>query len=91
MFFFGNGGAFLPNCSWMTLSSEVEADAHHAERGAHGEGVLRDFVLADIGQCRHRQRAQLDALGMLTGLDGVSVVNAGAAGGEEAQVASIVS
>ena len=47
-----------------------EADAHHAEGGADGEGVLRDLVLGDVGECGDGDGAELDAGGGLAGLDG---------------------
>ncbi len=39
----------------------LEADAHHAERGAQRQRVLRHLVARDVGKRANRQRTQLHA------------------------------
>ncbi len=76
----------MRNCSVRTLLQRLKADAGHAERGADGQRVLGYLVAADVGQLGNRQRAQLDAVRRLAWLDGVSVVDTGAAAAQQAQV-----
>ena len=80
--------SFLRNCSARTLFERVEADAHHAEGGADGEGVLRDLVAWLMSASVETGRGQSwTPAAAVAGLDGVGVVEAGAAGGEQAEVA----
>src|SRR6202043_313902 len=53
----------------------------------HGKSVLRDFVARDVGEFGDGDGAELDAGGGGAGVNLVGVVEAGSAGGEEAEVA----
>ena len=82
-----HGLALLAELCLEDAFQHVEADAHHAERSTQRQGVLRDLVARDVCQRADRQRTELDAGGGGSRLDGVSVVDDGAAVGEQAQVA----
>ena len=53
----------------------LEPDAHHAERGAHRQGVLFHLVAAVVRQFGNGQGAELHPVRGRAGLDGVSVVH----------------
>ena len=84
--FVDDGFFFLAELLGEDALQGLKADARHAEGGADGQGILGDFVAADVGQLGNRQRAQLHSVGRLTGLDGVGIVDTGAAAGQQAQV-----
>ena len=85
--FVGDSGDLLAKLLADDGFEGVEADAHHAEAGTHGKGILRDFVLGDVSQSGDGKRTKLHAVGGLAGLDGVGVVDARATGSEQAEVA----
>ena len=85
--FVDDGAVFFAELFFEDGLERVEADAHHAEGGADGEGVLGDLVAADVGELGDGEGAELDAVGGGAGVDGVGVEEAGAAGGEEREVA----
>src|SRR5438552_3397705 len=85
---FGDHGfAFLLELLGEDLLERLEADAHHAEAGADCECVLGHLVPGDVSQLRNWKRAELYAVRRGAWFDRVSVVNAGSAIGEQAQVA----
>ena len=85
---FGDHGfTFLRELFGNDLLERLEADAHHAETGADRECVLGHFVPSDISQLRNWKRAELHTVRGGAWFDRVSVVNAGSAIGEQAEVA----
>ena len=66
--FFDDGSRFLAELLGEHALQRLEADAHHAEGGADGERVLRDFVAGDVGQGADGERAELNAVGCSPGL-----------------------
>ncbi len=85
--FVDDGAIFFAELLFEDALEGGEADAHHAEGGADGEGVLRDLVAADVGELGDGEGAELDTVRGGAGVDGVGVVEAGSAGGEEREMA----
>ena len=61
------------------LFERLEADAHHAQAGGDGQGILLELVAAVLAELGHRKRTEADPGSWRAGLDGVTVVDYGRA------------